>query len=407
MSERGLIGYQPVAEGPRRYCCTERLVESTHCTPGQPLVSTAEDGGSGGTPWSSRVNFMGAREVTSPGTDAQLRVNSTGMFHLWFLTCDAQLAATQVHGFSMWKNPGGYLPGMMAPMMGFTRTLTIAYVLLSLAWLLACAVNWVHTLPLQHCISGVLVLGMGEMMTWHTDHAQFNATGLRPLGLTLTAVLLGACRKTLARVLLLVAAQGYGIVRPTLGEDVTQRISALGLAYFMATCSLEITSHVGTVDDLARTTRVLLVAPVAGLDAVFIVWTFASLSATLAVLSARKAAAPKLALYKRFTNALAAAVTVSIAWIGYETWFKLSDAHNAHWRSEWITAAFWHVLSYALVVAMCLTWAPRDAVAEFVRSTSAHGDLHLMPLSPTVAGEEAGVQGADELGSRPAPEKMS
>jgi hypothetical protein len=248
---------------------------------------------------------------------------------------------------------------------------------------------------------------MAEMMTWHTDHSQFNATGLRPLALTLTAVLLGACRKTLARVLLLVAAQGYGIVRPTLGEDVTQRISAMGLAYFIATCSLEITSHVGTVDDLARSTRVLLVAPVAGLDAVFIIWTFSSLSNTLAVLSARKAAAPKLALYRRFTNALAAAVSISIGWIGYETWFKLSDAHNVHWRSEWVTAAFWHVLSYALVVAMCITWAPRDAVAEFVRSTSESGDLNLMPLSPLGPREDGGELEAGERLEAHAIEKMN
>ncbi len=122
----------------------------------------------------------------------------------------------------------------------------------------------------------------------------------------------------------------------------------------------------GTIDDLSSSARVFLVAPVAALDAAFILWTFTALSSTLAALAQRRAA-PKLELYRRFTNALAGAVVVSIAWIGYEMWFKITDAHNAHWRSDWVTAAFWHGLNLGLIAAMCATWRPGDAVAQFVR----------------------------------------
>ena len=383
MSERGLIGFQ-ASGGARRYCCTESLASETSCTPGHAIVTPLPDDPR--RPWTVDIHFEGAREVAGV-QEAQVRIEHTGMYHLWFITCDASLAQASVEGWSAWKNPNGYLPGMMAPNLPFFRAASAAYVALSLAWLAACAVAWRHVMPLQHCISAVLLLGMAEMCAWYVDYDTFNQSGFRPYAVTVLAVLFGAVRKTLSRMLLLVAAMGFGIVRPTLG-DTKLRVLALGAAYFAATCGLDVATHVGTVDDLSRGARMFLVVPVAGLDAVFILWTFTALSGTLAVLSARKAAAPKLELYRRFTNALAAAVVVSITWIGYETWFKITDAHNAHWRSDWVTAAFWHILSFALIAALCATWVPADAVAQFVRSSGEE-----LPASP------AGVQ-AEEAGGR-------
>ena len=77
-----------------------------------------------------------------------------------------------------------------------------------------------------------------RVLTWHAcawcryvDFAAFNDSGVRPYGTTVAAVLLGTARKTLARALLLLAAMGYGVVRPTLG-DAGARVSALVRAPF-------------------------------------------------------------------------------------------------------------------------------------------------------------------------------
>ena len=61
--------------------------------------------------------------------------------------------------------------------------------------------------------------------------------------------------------------------------------------------ALDITTNVGTIDDLTSTARIVLVLPVAILDAVFILWVFTSLSKTLGQLQARRAGA-KLDLYR-------------------------------------------------------------------------------------------------------------
>ena len=81
------------------------------------------------------------------------------------------------------------------------------------------------------------------------------------------------------------------------------QIIALGAVYFVAVSSLDIISNVGTIDDLTSTARIVLILPVAVLDAVFILWVFTSLSRTLNQLQARRAAY-KLVLYRFLCAAL-------------------------------------------------------------------------------------------------------
>ena len=41
------------------------------------------------------------------------------MYYLWFAICDKTLTEVSVSGSTVWKNPAGYLPGMMAPFLNF------------------------------------------------------------------------------------------------------------------------------------------------------------------------------------------------------------------------------------------------------------------------------------------------
>lgn len=129
----------------------------------------------------------------------------------------------------------------------------------------------------------------------------------------------------------------------------------------------------------------------------------------------------KLDIYRKFTNALAVAVLVSVGWICYEVtqlpllvhfnvrnftisyaweeinlvldhilkllmlvlllrlfiilwcvllvvknlvivfvqlYFKSTDVYNGRWQSAWIIPAFWHVLSFSLLCVICALWAP-------------------------------------------------
>lgn len=134
-------------------------------------------------------------------------------------------------------------------------------------------------------------------------------------------------------------------------------------------------TNVGSIDDLTDSARIVLVLPVAVLDAVLIMWIFTSLSRTLAQLQARRQL-PKLHLYRHFTNLLAVAVLISVVWIGFEMYFKVTDSFNEAWQSDWVTGAFWHVLNFALMGGICALWRPTDTAAEYgwVEGQQAEGD---------------------------------
>lgn len=272
-----------------------------------------------------------------------------------------------------------------------------------------------HTI--QNCITAVIFFGMLEMSVWYFDYVNFNNSGFRPYSTTVAAVLIGSVRKTLSRTLLLVVAMGFGVVRPTLGgislrvlalvrmmipispvveeshpallfcclhlhpnppltlhltHDLSNpaqppppsRVAPQSLAYFAGTCVLDVMTNVGSIDDLTDSARIVLVLPVAVLDAVFIMWIFTSLSRTLTQLQARRQL-PKLHLYRHFTNLMAVAVIISVVWIGFEMYFKVTDSFNEAWQSDWVTGAFWHVLNFVIVVGICALWRPTDTAAQY------------------------------------------
>lgn len=104
-----------------------------------------------------------------------------------------------------------------------------------------------------------------------------------------------------------------------------QQIVAFSSVYFISVTALDVITNVGAIDDLTSTARLVMLLPVAFLDAIFILWVFTSLSATLRSLQSRNTTV-KLQLYRRFTNALAAWVWISAAWVAYEMYTKVAAA---------------------------------------------------------------------------------
>ena len=139
---------------------------------------------------------------------------------------------------------------------------------------------WKDIIHLHYHITAVIALGMCEMAVWYFEYANFNATGTRPMGITLWAVTFRTVKKTLSRLLLLVVSMGFGVVRPTLG-GITSRVMLFGVVYFVASEALELVEHLGNINDFSGKTKLVLVLPVVCLDSCFILWIFSSLSKTL------------------------------------------------------------------------------------------------------------------------------
>uniref|UniRef100_A0ACD5UKH6 Uncharacterized protein n=1 Tax=Avena sativa TaxID=4498 RepID=A0ACD5UKH6_AVESA len=364
--------------GARALCCTADMARRGTCTEGSLVRRAPNSTASGSWPKVLSASFLpGALEAVFP--DETVAVARTGMYSLRFVHCDASLDVA-AEGKTIWKNSRGYgyLPGRMAPLLAFYGVMSLAFAALAAFWFLRYTRFWREVVPLQNLVTVVIALGMVEVTTWYLDFAEFSESGVRPAGTTFWAATAGAVRRTVSRVLVLLVAMGYGVVRPTFsgGGSAGARVAALGAAFFAASEALEVGEHVGAVSDHdhSRTRRLFLVLAVAVLDAAFICWIFAALSRTIGKLKARRMAA-KVELYRRLATSLTIAVAVSLGWITFEVHFKSTDGyHSERWRVAWVIPAVWQLISFALLCAICLVWAPSHDSTRFACSEECGDD---------------------------------
>lgn len=383
-SDRDKIGGSAFG-GQVAICCTPDLAKEDNCKQGEVITSPSTS--SAGWPVTIQVHFKGS-SLEAPMLPENVNISTTGMYNLYFVFCDPQLKGLTIDGTTIWKNPSGYLPGRMAPLLTFYGLMSLAYLVLGVAWFSQYIRFWKDILNLQNYLTAIIALGMFEVTLWYFEYANFNATGRRPMGITFWAVTFGVVKKTLSRVLILVVSMGYGVVRPTLG-GLTSKVVLLGATYFLAAEVLDIFENVGTINDLSGKARLFLVLPVAILDAFFILWIFTSLSKTLEKLQARRMVA-KLELYRKFTNALAVSVIVSVAWICYELYFKATDPFSERWQSAWVISGFWNVLTFALLCVICALWAPSQNSTRYAYSVDSgenFDDEDAVPLKANVTVE--------------------
>ncbi|KAI5402335.1 hypothetical protein KIW84_050083 [Lathyrus oleraceus] len=220
-------------------CCTPDLAKEYNCNVGEVIIHNNPDNPD--FPKRIKTFFRGISEVAHMDLQT-VEINATGMYYLYFMFCDPNLKGTTVTGKTVWRNPNGYLPGKMAPLMTLYGFMSLAYLLLGLLWF------------------------------------------LRPMGITIWAVTFTSVKKTLSRL----------------------------------------------INDFSGKSKLLL--------------------------TRRNLA--KLEIYRKFTNTLAVSVLLSIAWIGFELYFNATDPLSELWQIAWIIPAFWSLLSYTLLLVICVLWAP-------------------------------------------------
>ncbi|RWR95872.1 transmembrane protein 87B-like protein [Cinnamomum micranthum f. kanehirae] len=369
VEDREMIGGSAYG-GQRAVCCTSDLAKLGACTQGEVIYRPSPSNPQ--WPQVFGVSFHG-NDLVATLESKFIPITKTGMYNLYFIYCDPNLKGLVVEGKTIWKNPTGYLPGRMAPLMNFYAFMSISFVVLGVFWFSQYARFWREVLQLQNCITLVIALGMFEMTLWYFEYAEFNSTGVRPTGITIWAVTFGAIKRTISRIIILMVAMGYGVVRPTLG-GLTSKVIMLGATFFLASEVLELVENVGTIDDISGKARLFLVLPVAILDTFFILWIFNALTQTLNKLQARRMLT-KLDIYRKFTNALGVTVIVSVGCICYELYFKSTDVYNERWQTAWIIPAFWQVLSFSLLCVICALWAPSQNSMRYAYSDEANEDF--------------------------------
>ena len=101
------------------------------------MVQEKEDG------WPKLLDiYFEDNQTIAYSFEEAITIEKTGMYYLWFVICDEYLSAATVRGQTTWKNPMGYLPGMMYPHIKFFGVMSLLYMTLSVGWMLLYARHW-------------------------------------------------------------------------------------------------------------------------------------------------------------------------------------------------------------------------------------------------------------------------
>ncbi|CAK6980146.1 Hypothetical predicted protein [Scomber scombrus] len=253
------------------------------------------------------------------------------------------------------KGPHDYISAHEWPLMVFYMVMCIVYVLLALLWSLLSACYWRDLLRIQFWIGGVIFLGMLEKAVYYAEFQSIRYDGLSVQGAVVFAEVLSAVKRTLARVLVIIASLGYGIVKPRLGA-LLHRVVGVGLLYLIFSI-VEGILRVNTDRGDDNSSKVLCDIVLAFIDSCIVWWIFVSLAQTMKLLRLRRNVV-KLSLYRHFTNTLIFAVIASVIFIIWTTkTFRMSKC-GSDWREIWIDDAFWRFLFSIILLVIMFLWRP-------------------------------------------------
>ncbi|CAB0001063.1 unnamed protein product [Nesidiocoris tenuis] len=252
---------------------------------------------------------------------------------------------------------GSYLSAADWPLLPFYGVMCLVYVCLGIGWLVVSFLQWRDLLRIQFWIGGVIFLGMLEMATFYAEYSSYNATGSSEPSVVLLAELVSCCKRTLARMLVIIVSLGFGIVKPRLGP-MLHRVVGVGVLYFLLAIT-ESYLRVYRPKNEPTNQFVLATVPLAVLDSAICWWIFISLSQTTRTLRLRRNLV-KLSLYRHFTNILIFSVVASVVFMLYSIKaHHLSDCFE-DWRELWMDEAYWRLLFTIILIVIMVLWRPTN-----------------------------------------------
>ncbi|KAJ6663778.1 hypothetical protein lerEdw1_009857 [Lerista edwardsae] len=246
-----------------------------------------------------------------------------------------------------------YISASDWPLMVFYMVMCIVYVLYGVLWLVLLACYWRDILRIQFWIGGVILLGMLEKAVFYAEFQSIQTQGVSVQGAVIFAEVLCAVKRMLARVLVIIASLGYGIVKPRLGA-LLNRVVGVGLMYLLFSVIEGVLRVTSDQTSLAALACEIFLAFV---DSCIVWWILISLVQTMKMLKLRRNLV-KLSLYRHFTNTLIFAVIASVVFIIWTTkTFRLATCQS-DWRELWIDDAFWRLLFSILLLVIMFLWRP-------------------------------------------------
>lgn len=216
-------------------------------------------------------------------------------------------------------------------------------------------------MTLQHWISAVILLGMLESSLLFGHFLSWNDNGVISISILSAGLFFGVVKRSVSRGVVLMVTMGYGVVRPSIGEEMKRVMlltGAYGVLSLIYTFSSSLPNSSKNVSDPDfGNLFAIVVMLLAAVDTTFYMWTINSLNNLIITLQSRRQTA-KLLLYTRFRYVLILAVTFAFIWAFYGAY--LVSGHNVErdWGQVWTIDALSETTYLIVFIAIVILWAP-------------------------------------------------
>ena len=234
---------------------------------------------------------------------------------------------------SMKSRHGGYITADEYPALVFYGVMCGIYGLFIILWVIWCGFYWRELLKIQFWIGGVIIIGMIEKSAFLAEYDTVNRHGFKVHIAIVTAEVLSCLKRTVSRMLVIIVALGYGIVKPRLGP-LKQKVFAMGLLYFCI-ATTEALLRINTKNDETNNKILISRIPLAVIDATIYYWIFTGLVTTTRTLRLRKNIV-KLNVYRHFTNTLIFAIVASLLFMIWSLKSHFFTTCITNWREFWV-----------------------------------------------------------------------
>ncbi|TGZ74706.1 hypothetical protein CRM22_000807 [Opisthorchis felineus] len=339
--------------------------ERLSCTASKPLFLEGSD---------EIYSYLGVKKRPNP---PQASAPLPGLFtktwdsgaHLFLLSvaCATEDCTMNVDVEVEMRNPDGtFLSAVEFPFLPFNGVMSFFYLILIVTWLVLIIRYWKDLMRIQFCIGVVLILGLWEHLTLFAIYETLRKSGEVASSAVYFAELIACVKRTLARLLVLIACLGYGVTKPRLGTIWFRRCLAIGLVYFVLV----------TVEGMTRLSqprfttsyfRLATLLPLLCLDAGIMWWIFIYLARTLRETRMRRNLV-KHRLYRDFSYVLLAVSIISVTFMVWSLGIFKYHPCIESWHLLWIDDAFWQFLFVVILTFIVVLWRPTGSNRQYAYS---------------------------------------
>ena len=348
----------------KQFCCSKDMAERKECP--------ASEIGSLHVPYSlhgvykMRVNVTSTSPVLLAHTNAitHLDIQRTGLYIIVLAVCATDSSPVVLNGVIDSLDPYGYLPADEFGDLPFYGSLALAHTLIAVIWAAICFFYMKDLMFLQLWISIVLAMGMIETTMFFAYYLDWNDSGAYSLGLLTVALVMGVVKRMISRLLVLVISLGYGVVRPSLGDDL-RKVVFLGIAYFVLSLVYTLTTSFPdsdqrkAVDEDTMDLMAVVIIMMMAVEAIFYFWIFKSLGSLMDSLAAKRQAA-KYQLYRGFQGALIFSLLLTCG-LGLFTIVETTmGSPDKEWEDNWLNDGYWELAYFVVFTAIAFFFAPSN-----------------------------------------------